>query len=319
VADGKALGQAAAMPGKVAEPNAFLVSPCPLSGKEVYLEKSNALAAAQTARVNDFPAVVTPLYAAHPAPQQEIEEAHALLSKYCVGETSDGIRVPLAERITELYQWYYAAIQPPAEPDASAPQQAPAVQGQDGEQQRREKENTAFFKWWKESGHADDPTFNLTAENCAHATWQACAAQKVTASESDADEDAYVIENMGKLLAGVAVALKGPEPARKRWSYHDLPEIAAKIMLELELHRAKEAATPSPAVPPSDAPDKARMNFLVQHIVDVRKELLHGSRLMFTSQAEYDDNEEFLGTTLREQIDAAIAASQQDGRDKSNG
>ena len=40
----------------------------------------------------------------------------------------------------------------------------------------------------------------------------------------DADEDAYVIEHMGKLLAEIAVIVNGPEPDMTRWSYHDLPE-----------------------------------------------------------------------------------------------
>lgn len=40
---------------------------------------------------------------------------------------------------------------------------------------REQKENVAFHKWWKESGHAADPIFTLTMENCAHATWQARA------------------------------------------------------------------------------------------------------------------------------------------------
>jgi len=64
--------------------------------------------------------------------------------------------------------------------------------------------------------------------------------------------------------------------------------------------------------------DAERMEFLVQHIVEVREELRYGSRFMFVSQAQYGDEDEFLGTTLREQIDAAIAAKQQSG-EKSNG
>lgn len=55
---------------------------------------------------------------------------------------------------------------------------------------------------------------------------------------------------------------------------------------------------------PDSERDAARMDWLVQKIVDVRAELRYGSRFMFTSQAKYDD-EEFVGTTLREQIDAA--------------
>lgn len=73
-----------------------------------------------------------------------------------------------------------------------------------------------------------------------------------------ADEDAFVIHRMGELLARVAVAVNGVEPPLRRWSYHDLPELVEKLVLELELHRAKEtAAAPAdgqelPALPPSD-------------------------------------------------------------------
>ena len=40
------------------------------------------------------------------------------------------------------------------------------------EQARCEQENVAFHKWWEESGHAADPIFTLTMENCAHSAWQ---------------------------------------------------------------------------------------------------------------------------------------------------
>ncbi|WP_313248940.1 hypothetical protein [Stenotrophomonas acidaminiphila] len=48
-------------------------------------------------------------------------------------------------------------------------------------------------------------------------------AAPVTAAPADAEEDAYVIDQMGKLLAEIAVIVNGPEPAGTRWSYHDLP------------------------------------------------------------------------------------------------
>lgn len=41
---------------------------------------------------------------------------------------------------------------------------------------------------------------------------------------TDADEDAYVIDKLGRLLAEIAVIVNGPEPPLTRWSYHDLPE-----------------------------------------------------------------------------------------------
>lgn len=42
--------------------------------------------------------------------------------------------------------------------------------------------------------------------------------------ERDADEDAYVIDKLGHLLAEIAVIVNGPEPPLTRWSYHDLPD-----------------------------------------------------------------------------------------------
>lgn len=45
----------------------------------------------------------------------------------------------------------------------------------------------------------------------------------------DSAEDAYVIEQMGRLLAEIAVIVKGPEPANGLWSYHDLPKLVAQI------------------------------------------------------------------------------------------
>ncbi|MCP3017985.1 hypothetical protein [Cupriavidus basilensis] len=57
-------------------------------------------------------------------------------------------------------------------------------------------------------------------------------------STEQADEDAYVIDRLSKLLAGVAIALKGDEQPLMRHSYHDLPEMAATLKLELDLYRA---------------------------------------------------------------------------------
>ena len=50
------------------------------------------------------------------------------------------------------------------------------------------------------------------------------AADNRDAAGVDSEEDAYVIERMGKMLAEIAVIVNGPEPDMTRWSYHDLPE-----------------------------------------------------------------------------------------------
>jgi hypothetical protein len=48
----------------------------------------------------------------------------------------------------------------------------------------------------------------------------------------EGDEDTHVITEMGRLLAAIAITLKGPEPAGTAWSYHDLPELVASALSE---------------------------------------------------------------------------------------
>lgn len=40
----------------------------------------------------------------------------------------------------------------------------------------------------------------------------------------DAEESAYVIDKLAKLLAEIAIIVNGVEPPLTAWSYHDLPE-----------------------------------------------------------------------------------------------
>ena len=68
------------------------------------------------------------------------------------------------------------------------------------------------------------------------------AADNRDAAGVDSEEDAYVIERMGKLLAEIAVIVNGPEPDMTRWSYPDLPE---KVRA---LKTAPDAATVGEAV-----------------------------------------------------------------------
>lgn len=58
-----------------------------------------------------------------------------------------------------------------------------------------------------------------------------------TAGAVDAEEDAALIEKLSKLLRGVALALNGPEPELTRWSFHDLPEKAAVMAVELDMYK----------------------------------------------------------------------------------
>lgn len=75
------------------------------------------------------------------------------------------------------------------------------------------------------------------------------AADNRDAAGVDADEDAYVIEHMGKLLAEIAVIVNGPEPALTRWSYHDLPD---------KVRALKTAPAAAPAGEATIAPAEAK-------------------------------------------------------------
>lgn len=81
----------------------------------------------------------------------------------------------------------------------------------------------------------------------------ALQAQSSAPANPNAEEDAYVIDRLSKLLAGVCIALKGEEEELHRHSYHDIVEVAEKIKLELDLYRA--VATPAD-MPASDAANK---------------------------------------------------------------
>jgi hypothetical protein len=63
---------------------------------------------------------------------------------------------------------------------------------------------------------------NEAAAAYAQANVQALEARLV-ALEKDAAEGDYVIQQMGRLLAEIAVIVNGPQPPSTRWSYHDLP------------------------------------------------------------------------------------------------
>lgn len=87
-----------------------------------------------------------------------------------------------------------------------------------------------------------------------HAAAELVAGQQGDADERDADH--HTIMALSRLLAGVVLVLKGPEPEGGRHTYHDLPEIAATLMLELDLHRHLEAERKS------DAKDVERYRWL---------------------------------------------------------
>lgn len=60
---------------------------------------------------------------------------------------------------------------------------------------------------------------------------------------------------------------------------------------------------------PESLDDTRRMDWLVAHHVEVRKPLLYGSEKFFTAQTMTDEEDDYHATSLREQIDAAMAAA----------
>jgi hypothetical protein len=70
------------------------------------------------------------------------------------------------------------------------------------------------------------------------------AAELALTADSTIEELDALRERMADILSRTAVALRGPEPPLTRWSWHDLPELAAA---------AVAAAKPQPE-PPNDGP-----------------------------------------------------------------
>jgi hypothetical protein len=70
--------------------------------------------------------------------------------------------------------------------------------------------------------------------------------------QEERETDEYVIKRLSEILAGVAVALKGPELPLHRHGYQDLVDIANALKLELELYRAN-AVSPAPIASAEEA------------------------------------------------------------------
>ena len=101
------------------------------------------------------------------------------------------------------------------------------------------------------------------------------------------------------------IATPRSEPLNSICSYRD--NASRRVHMGALRAKAAELLAAAPAAQ-GYAKDAERMDFLVNHIVEVRKEQRYGSSFLFISQAQYDEGQEFTGTTLRAQIDAAIAA-----------
>lgn len=53
------------------------------------------------------------------------------------------------------------------------------------------------------------------------------------------DEERAVRERLSTLLNATALALKGPEPKLTKWSFHDLPELAANVKRQIDEFKRK--------------------------------------------------------------------------------
>lgn len=62
-------------------------------------------------------------------------------------------------------------------------------------------------------------------------------AAEVARLNAKVEESNGVIDLMARVLAGVSIALKVPDEALHRHSYHDLPELVASLVLENELRK----------------------------------------------------------------------------------
>lgn len=101
-------------------------------------------------------------------------------------------------------------------------------------------------------GHDTDCKLSAAIAALSHA-----AGQDGEQFRAASEEDAYVIEQMGRLLAEIAVIVNGPEPAMTRWSYHDLPE---KVRA-LQERRGVAPEIPFLATPMTDHSECSRLRF----------------------------------------------------------
>lgn len=103
---------------------------------------------------------------------------------------------------------------------------------------------------------ADQYGWQDGAETPTH--WMPKPPDPCASQPKDEDEDAYLIDRLSKLLAGVAVALKGEELPRHRHSYHDLPEVAQTLVLERDLLKSQleelRAAPPAQEAGATESP-----------------------------------------------------------------
>lgn len=102
-------------------------------------------------------------------------------------------------------------------------------------------------------------------------------AERIAHLEGEEEISEAVIGTMSRLLASIAITLKGEEAALKRHSYHDLPELVKVMAIELDLYKTiygnkvpegwenATAASTATADSAADARDAARYRWLLGH------------------------------------------------------
>ena len=79
-----------------------------------------------------------------------------------------------------------------------------------------------------------------TADGPDHKTWCSVLVSDLRQATEEIDEMDQQRDMLADILRRTAVALRGPEPALTRWSWHDLPERAAQAIAAISLVQAAE-------------------------------------------------------------------------------
>jgi hypothetical protein len=61
-----------------------------------------------------------------------------------------------------------------------------------------------------------------------------CSPPQQQEQSDTAEEDAYLIDRLSHLLAEIAIAIRGPEPALTKWGYADLPDLVRELVAKHE-------------------------------------------------------------------------------------
>ena len=110
-----------------------------------------------------------------------------------------------------------------------------------------EKERKKFEAWFTSTGRKISRwsnkyhSYTTLIVDVTYRSWQARAALVAEYQSEESESDAYTIDAMSKLLAGIAIAIKGPEEALKRHGYQDLIALVSAKVFEVEILKSGRA------------------------------------------------------------------------------